>query len=149
MEAALKSTICENLNILATNNLGKYLGFPLKHKGSNRNQFNFVAKRAISKLSGSKAQLLSFAERTVLVKSVMSTIPNYVMQGVALPSHLCDKLDKISRDFLWGTTQEKKKMHMEGWSKIIKPKDEGLGIQAANAKNVALLAKLNWRMYHE
>lgn len=38
----------------------------------------------------------------------MSSIPNYVMQGVALPSHLCEKLDKISRDFLWGTTKKKK-----------------------------------------
>ena len=137
MEAALKSTIYENLNILATNNLGKYLGFPLKYKGSNRNQFNFVAERAISKLLGWKAQLLSFAGMTILVKSVM------------LASYLCDKLDKISRDFLWGTTQEKKKTHMVGWSKIIKPKDEGLGIQEANAKNVALLVKLNWRMYHK
>ena len=72
------------------------------------------------------------------------------MQGAALPSHLCDKLDKISRDFLWSTTQEKKKMHMVGWSKIIKTKEEGgLGIQVAKAKNIALLAKLNWRMYHE
>ena len=137
MEAALKSTIYENLNILAMNNLGKYLGFPLKHKGSNWNQFNFVAERVISKLSGWKAQLLSFAGMTVLVKSIM------------LASHLCDKLDKISRDFLWGTTQEKKKTHMVGWNKIIKPKDEELGIQEANAKNVALLAKLNWRMYHK
>ena len=37
-----------------------------------------------------------------------------------------------------------------GWSKIIRPKEEGgLGIQAARAKNLALLAKLNWRMYQE
>jgi len=41
-------------------------------------------------------------------------------------------------------------MHMVALSKIIKPKEEGgLGIQAAKAKNVALLAKLNWQMYHE
>ena len=32
----------------------------------------------------------------------------------------------------------------------MKPKDEGgLGIQEARAKNIALLSKLNWRMYHE
>ena len=37
VEAGLKSKICENLNIQATNNLGKYLGFPLKHKGSDQN----------------------------------------------------------------------------------------------------------------
>ena len=41
-------------------------------------------------------------------------------------------------------------MHMVGWSKIVKSKDEGgLGIQEARAKNIALLSKLNWRMYHE
>ena len=32
----------------------------------------------------------------------------------------------------------------------MKPKDEGgLGIQEARAKNIAILSKLNWRMYHE
>lgn len=37
-----------------------------------------------------------------------------------------------------------------GWSKIIKSKEEGgLGIQAARGKNIALLAKLNWRMFQE
>lgn len=45
---------------------------------------------------------------------------------------------------------EKKKLHLVGWNKIIKPKEEGgLGIQQARAKNIALLAKLNWRLYHE
>ena len=46
--------------------------------------------------------------------------------------------------------KRKKKMHLVGWNKIIKPKEEGgSGIQATNAKNIALLAKLNWRMFHE
>ena len=35
-------------------------------------------------------------------------------------------------------------------TKLFKPKEEGgLGIQVARAKNIALLSKLNWRMYHE
>ena len=107
-------------------------------------------ERVISKLSGWKAKFLSFAGRTMLIKSVMAAIPNHVMQGVALRSHLCEKLDKINRDFLWGSSTEKKKLHLVGWSKVIKPKEEGgLGIQAAQAKNIALLAKLNWRLYHE
>ena len=38
-------------------------------------------------------------------------------------------------------------MHVIGWRKIVKPKeDRGLGIQAAKTKNTALLAKLNWRI---
>ena len=147
----LKEIICEKLGIHATNNLGKYLGFPLKHKGAPRSQYNFIAGRVISKLACRKSKFLSFASRTVLVKSVMLAMPNYVMQGMTLPTHLCEKLDKINRDFLWGySSQEKKRMHMVGWSKIIRLKEQGrLGIQAAKAKNLALLAKINWRMYQE
>ena len=118
---------------------------PLNHRGTARNRYNFIVERLISKLSGWKAKFLSFAGRTVLIKSIMAAIPNHVMQGVALRSHLCEKLDKINRDFLWGSSTEKKKLHLVGWSKVIKPKEEGgLGIQAAQAKNIALLAKLNW-----
>ena len=43
---------------------------------------------------------------------------------VALPSHACEKLDKVNRDFLWGSSTEKRKLHLVGWSKIIKSKDE-------------------------
>ena len=145
-----KDNICETLGIQATSQLGKYLGFPLKHKGTGRNQYNFVVDRIISKLAGWKSKLLSFASRTVLVKWVMTAIPNYVMQGIDLPSHLCSKIDKINRDFLWGSTEEKRKLHLVGWSKVIKSKEGGgLGIQAARAKNIAMLAKLNWRLYQE
>ena len=41
-------------------------------------------KRVMSKLAGWKAKFLSFAGRAVLIKSVMSAILNYVMQGAAL-----------------------------------------------------------------
>ena len=59
-------------------------------------------------------------------------------------------MDKINRDFLWGSTREKEKLHLVGWGKIIKPKEVGgLGIQATREKNLALLAKLNWRIYKE
>ena len=88
--STLKDKVCENLGIHATTKLGKYLGFPLRHRGANRSQFNFVAERVISKLVGWKAKFLSFTRRIVLVKFMMTAIPNYVMQGAALPTHLCD-----------------------------------------------------------
>ena len=142
--------VCDLLGIQETRSIGKYLGFPLWHKGANRRQYNFVVERVMNKLSGWKAKFLSFAGRAVLIKSVMSAIPNHIMQGVALPTHICDKLDKVNWDFLWGSTSEKRKLHLVGWSKIVKPKEDGgLGIQVAKAKNLALLAKLNWRMYQE
>ena len=54
----------------------------------------------MSKLTGWRAKFLSFASRAVLIKLVMSAIPNHVMQGAVLPVHVCEKLDKINRDFL-------------------------------------------------
>ena len=146
----IKDRICTSLGSQATNCLGKYLGMPLKHKGAARSQYNYIAERMLSKLVGWKARFLSFAGRCVLVKSVLTTSPNYVMQGAVLPVHLCEKIDKINRDFLWGSSVYKKKLHLVGWSKIIMSKEDGgLGIQQARAKNIALLAKLNWRLYHE
>ena len=64
-----------------------------------------MADRVMKKRAGWKTKFMSFAGRVVLVKFVMLAIPNYVMQGVALPIHLCDKLDKINRYFLWGINQ--------------------------------------------
>ena len=54
----------------------------------------------MSKLAIWKAKFLAFAGRVVLIKSTMSAIPNYVMQGAGLAMHVCEKLDKINRDFL-------------------------------------------------
>ena len=112
----VREDICNLLDISETLSLGKYLGFPLNHKGAARNRYNFIVERVIPKFFGWKAKLLSFVGRTVLIKSVMAAIPNHVMQGVALPNHLCEKLYKINRDFLWGSSMEKKKLHLVGWS---------------------------------
>ena len=96
----LKDNVCEILGIQATSCLGKYLGFPLRHKGAGRNQYSFIVERMIAKLSGWKTKFLSCAGRLVLVKSVMEAIPSYVMQGAALPMHVCEKIDKVSQDFI-------------------------------------------------
>ena len=42
-----------------------------------------------------------------------------------------------------GSTMERKKMHMVGWSQVMMPQDlGGLGIFQMKARNAALLAKL-------
>ena len=146
----MRENFCEKLGIHATSDFRKYLGFPIRHRGSDRNRFKFIVERVMPKLASWKAGFLSFADRTVLIKSVMSAIPTYVMQGAALLSHLCEKLERVNRNFLWGTTDEKRNIHLVGWNKVLKSKEEGgLGILASKGKNIALLVKLNWRMLQE
>jgi hypothetical protein len=100
-----------------------------------------------AKLSSWKAKFLSPAGRVILVQSVTSAIPAYYMQNVALPIRVCSNLDKLNRDFLWGSTDDRKKMHMVSWNKVCRPRDlGGLGLFSTKARNLALLAKLNWRV---
>ena len=55
-------------------------------------------------------------------------------------------IDRVNRNFLWGSTESSKKIHWVGWQKVTKPKEKGgLGLQTAKGRNTALLAKLNWR----
>ncbi|KAH7853979.1 hypothetical protein Vadar_008790 [Vaccinium darrowii] len=59
-------------------------------------------------------------------------------------------LDKINRDFIWGSTPDKKKLHVAGLDKVAKPKYlGGLGIRLAGFANEIALAKLNWRVDRE
>ena len=86
VQPEINSGICLRLGIQATTNIGNYLEFPIKHRGVPRNRMNFIVEKVMSKLASWKARFLSFEGRAVLVKSVMSTIPNYVMQATTLPT---------------------------------------------------------------
>ena len=117
------------LGFRSTSNLGSYLGFPLRHAGSSNQDLNFVLSRVEQKLAGWKSNLLSFAGCQVLIQASISSISSYIMQSVLLPSRILDKLDKISWNFLWGSSDSRRKMHWVGWDKVTKPKAEGgLGI---------------------
>ena len=86
----------------------------------------------------------------VLLQSSCSTILAYVMQSNLLPSKILDGLDWVNMNFLWGSTDQAKKMHWVNWSKVTKPKNlGGLGLQIAKGRNTVLLAKLNWRLHME
>ena len=94
--------------------------------------------------------MLSFAGRLVLTQVLTTTISNYAMQCAALSIKILNSIDRLSRNFLWGYSKSKKKIHLVSWKKITKPKREGgLGIQAAREKNIASLAKLNWHLQTE
>lgn len=138
---------CEVLSSSSTPNLGKYLGFPLKHSGATSQDFNFIIKQVQNKLQGWKSKLLSMAGQVVLSQAVISTTPAYVIQGCILPQRVLNSIDKINWNFVWGSINEVKKMHMVSWKKITRPKAKGgLGVHDVKERNVSLAAKLCWRL---
>lgn len=129
--------------------LGEISWLPHKIYGDPQD-FGTVIELIQSHLAGWKTHLLSFVGRLVLTQATLSTIPNYVMQCNALPAKVTQTVDRLCRNFIWGTTESKKKFHLVSWKKINKPKvDGGLGLQSAKERNSTLLAKLNWHFHLE
>lgn len=75
----LRSSLCDVLGFHSTPNLGKYLGFPLKHVGSSSQDYSSIIERVHAKLAGWKENLLSFAGIVVLSQATnISAIPSYI-----------------------------------------------------------------------
>ena len=111
---------------------------------------SFWTKLRRSWLVGWKANLLSLARRAVLIQTSSSAILAYVMQCNMLPGKVLEGIDKVNRNFLWGSLENSKKMHWVDWRKVARPKEyRGLGIQTTKGRNTILLAKLNWRFHGE
>ncbi|KAL7254135.1 hypothetical protein ACSBR1_008521 [Camellia fascicularis] len=134
------SNIC---HIPLTADLGKYLGVPILHQQANRSHFNFILEKIQNKLAGWKVKVLSLVGRTTLVQSVTAAIPTYTMQTMALPKRVCNDIDRMNRNFLWGDTVDKKKIHLMSWDEVCISKKFGeLGLKKASEQNIALLSKI-------
>ena len=123
---------------------GTYLGVPIVVDGRDQRAFDSLIEKIQSKLAGWKSWTLSLAGRCTLINFVTSAIPTHVMQCCLLLNPICKKLNKLNKDFLWGDTFTKKKLHFLNWNAITRPKSEGgLGIKRSKCRNLALLAKRN------
>ncbi|KAH0773137.1 hypothetical protein KY290_010274 [Solanum tuberosum] len=128
--------------ITPSSDFGKYLGFPILNRNPRAADFHYILDKMRKKLSSWKVNFLTTARRITLAKSTLNAIPAYAMQYVQLPMKICNTIDKIQRDFLWGSTT-----HYIAWEKVTSPKDcGGLGLQKADTKNKALLTGLAWRL---
>lgn len=53
---------------------------------------------------------------------------SYTMQSTKLPLAICDNIDKLNRQFIWGGSNDKHKIHLVKWDVVTNPrkKDGGL-----------------------
>ncbi|XP_057432959.1 uncharacterized protein LOC130725784 [Lotus japonicus] len=128
-----------------TSDLGRYLGVPLAHQRVTASNYQYILDRTQKRLSSWRSQMLNFAGRVTLTKSVIAALPTYSMQTSLLPREVCGKLEKIQRDFIWGTLDRSHGAHSIGWSKLCRSKqDGGLGLRRMYDFNKSLVMKLGW-----
>lgn len=140
-------SLARRAGLSITTNLGRYLGAPILHTRPRIRDYTFLVERVRQKLQGWKRKSLSLAGRVALIKSSSAAIPTYVMQTSKLPSGICDKIDQLNRKFLWGGSEEERKMHLVAWDRVCRDKHEGgLGLRNKKWTNFALLGKLWWHL---
>ena len=76
------------------------------------------------------------------MKSTLSSLPMYYLPLFVIPVAVADRLERIQRNFLWGSSEECFKYPLVAWEKVCLPRDlGGLGIRKLVHFNKALLGK--------
>jgi hypothetical protein len=86
-----------------------------------------------------------------MIKSVLQSIPTYVMSIFQLHSTLIESIEKMMNSFWWGhgkTTHIG--IHWMNWEKLSAPKIHGgMGFKDLSAFNLAMLGKQGWKFITE
>lgn len=70
------------------------------------------------------------------------------MQTSLLPQSVVRKLDVINRNFLWGFSTTRNKLHLINWDIVCLSKAHGgLSLPLTKARNYSLIASLSWRAF--
>ncbi|KAJ4763210.1 RNA-directed DNA polymerase (reverse transcriptase)-related family protein [Rhynchospora pubera] len=121
---------------------------PLTSKKPNKECFQPLLDKLEKKLATWKGTLLTRAGRLQLITSVLSAIPVYHMSCFCLPKWVIDRIEALSRKFLWATTAGG--IPLKNWRSICLPKaNGGFGVKDLALQNKALLLKWWWRLYTE
>ncbi|XP_058784657.1 uncharacterized protein LOC131659487 [Vicia villosa] len=127
---------------------GNYLGVPSMIGRSRKSALNFIKDKIWRKINSWSSRSLSQAGRETMIKSVLQSIPSYIMSLFLLPSSLTDEIEKMINRFLWGHKRDRAKgIHWLSWDRLSMPKSEGgMGFKNIGAFNLAMLSKQAWKL---
>ena len=121
----------------------QYLGLPLTIGRTRMVHLQYIQDRAKSKLAGWQGKLVNVAGRRELVKSVLSSLPVYLLTVIKAPKQFLKEIDKMRRKFLWGElTGGKCKV---AWATVCTPQPYGgLGIKDLDYFSQSLRLRWLW-----
>ena len=122
--------------------LFKYLGIPMSYGRIANKDWNQIEERFQKRLSSWKGKLLSVGGRLVLINSVLSSLPMFMLSFFRIPKSILKKLDYYRSRFFWQNDEHKKKYKLAKWSVLCTPKCvRGMGITNLDTQNICLLSK--------
>ncbi|XP_048633704.1 uncharacterized mitochondrial protein AtMg00310-like [Brassica napus] len=147
INAATRQEIKDTLGIHNDGGMGKYLGIPEDISDSKCKLFAFLKDNLMHRVNGWTGRWLSKGGKEVMIKSILLTLPTYVMSMFLLPLEICENLASAIAQFWWSSNPPKRGIHWAKWEKVHLPKEEcGIGFRLIYEFNLELLAKQLWRL---
>jgi hypothetical protein len=128
----------------------KYLGITMQVTKLKNADWNILLERIEKKLSSWKGKHLLVGGRLVLINSVLTSLPMFMMYFFEIPRVILRKLDYLRSRFFWQADSQKKKYRLAKWDILCQPKDMGgLGIKNIDTQNKCLLSKWLFKLINE
>ena len=128
----------------------KYLGIPIHHKKLKNGEWKPVEDCFEKKLSSWIGKLLSYGDRLILINSVLTSLPMFMLSFLEVPIGVRKRMDVYRSRFFWQSDGHKRKYRLSKWNMICRPKDQGgLGIEVLELMNKCLLSKWLFKLIDE
>ncbi|KAG6466890.1 hypothetical protein ZIOFF_075312 [Zingiber officinale] len=126
-----------------------YLGVPIISGNKRTVHFAPILAKIQRKFQGWNLSRLSHGGRLMLIQSVLSSLPVYLLQVTQPPLEVLRKLEGVFASFFWSSVGHDRKVHWVAWRDICRPKQEGgLGVRRLSEVGAALSMKL-WFRFRE
>ncbi|KAL6565077.1 hypothetical protein OROMI_016527 [Orobanche minor] len=123
-----------------------YLGVPLWKGFQSFEMYSPLISKIKTKILNWNHHLLSTGGRLELIKSVLNSIAFFSLQVLKPPENVIIALERIFNKFLWGTSDNRRRLHWAAWSRLCYPTDEGgLGCRDLHDLIRAGICKMWWR----
>lgn len=98
-----------------------------------------------AKIKSTSVRHLSYAGQLQIINSVLFSLHNSWGSVFILPQSIFKQVDKQCREYLWVSTDEKKKVSLVAWEQVCLPrKYGGLNVKNCRLWNLASIGKLLW-----